>query len=728
MPEKDPLSAQAWRGRVEASRSVKKDLLRTWQDNVAYRKGKPFRVGSQTTDETVNVPEDWSRTKNKQSQLFYQIPEVKLKARRPEYIGATSVFAAALNFELTQRVHPEHMMNECLGDVINASGIAICEVGYEASFEDVALGGDAVQPSGFGGAEASVGSEYTLPSGSTAPPLSPMPGAPPGQQVTSEQPPQGIGAPPVPPTPPPSLATPMGPGGIPQQQTVARPIYECFYANRISPAHFLWPIEFIESDWQKASWLGREGYMPLAEAQRRKWVGADAKGVSINDSEWLLSMDDNVIRNKSTDQFVKYVVIYYRPHDFDAEEKDPRKIKQVILIDEGGEHGTKKVFDEDFKWQKYDPATRKWIGMTQFPIKVMTITYISDQAIPPSDSEIGRPQVKELIRARTDMQMQRRHSIPLRWYDVNMVDPMIGDRLRKGKWLDMIPMNGPGEHAIGEVARAQYPQQNFEFNKIAQTDLDKGWSMGDSQQSIATPGDTTAEEVRAMNQSLNVRLDFERSWVLRFFMQVAEGVAQLMQLFCDDEDYVWVVGEQGKQEMMAWNKQVISGEYVFEAKPDSQLRLDVTQERNQSLNLYKLLRKDPLINPTGLVQQLLEVHGLDPAKGMAPQEPPKPEPPKVSYSFKGEDLMNPLVVAVMQKGPTPITVQDIQAAQQLLQSATALPMPQQPMPEGQPAEGAPTGANPEHPGVPEQVEELDRRFVKSGTSVEGSRDSSLPAR
>lgn len=731
MPEQDPLSEKAWTGRVEASRSVKRDILRTWQDNVAYRKGKPFRTGS-NVDTMVNVPEDWSRTKNKQAQLFYQIPEVKLKARRPEFMGATAVFAAALNFELTQRVHPEHMMNECLADVINASGIAICEVGYDATFEDVPLG-----EAGLGaGGDSSLGLGADASASALPPPLSPsggamspMPGAP-GQQVTTEQPPQGLGAPPQPPVPPtpPTMPEMPGMGGA---QTVAKPIYECFFAERISPAHFLWPVEFVKSDWQKASWLGKEGYMLLAEAKRRKWVGPNAKGVSIDDRDWLLSMDDNAIRSKSTDSYIKYVICYYRPYDFDPEDKDPKKIKQVILVEEGGDEksGLKKVADEDFKWQKYDPQSGKWVGMTTYPIKVMTITYISDQAIPPSDSEIGRPQVRELIQARTDMQKQRARSLPLRWYDSNLIDPVIGDRLRKGKWEDMIPVNGPGDHAIGEVARAQYPQQNFEFDKIAKQDLDKGWSMGDSQQSVATPGDTTAEEVRAMQSSLNTRLDFERSWVLRFFMQVAEGVAQLMQMFCDKEDWVWVAGQNGEQELEKWNKDVISGEYIFEARPDSQLRLDVTQERNQALNLYKLLRKDPLINPTGLVQQLLEVHGLDPAKGMAPQEPPKPEPAKVSYSFKGEDLVNPLVVAVMQKGPTPITAEDIQAAQKLLESVATPPQPQMALPGGEPTPpSGPTGANPEHPGTPEVVPELDRRFVKSGTSVEGSRDSSLPAR
>lgn len=697
---KNPLSEGSWIGRISACRAIKRELLTTWRDNVSYRKGQPFK--SMPSDDTVNVPADWSRTKNKQSQLFYQVPEILLQPRRPEFASATSVFQAALNFELVERVHPEFMMNECLGDVINASGIAICKVGYEATFEDVDLGGENAEQPGMDVKEGEI-----------------LPNV--GEPQIPEVPGGGGGVPPPVPPPPPT----QGLGAPIQSQIVSNPIYECFYTNRISPAHFLWPVEFRKSDWQKAPWLGWEAYMPLAEAKRLKWVSETAKGVNINDSEWLLSTD-GTDKNRSTDSFIKYSEIFYRPSEFDPQEKDPRKIKRLVIVEEGGDGPKKKVIDEDFQWQRYDPMTRKWIGMTSFPIKVVTISYISDQAIPPSDSEMGRPQVKELIRARSQMMRQREHSLPLRWFDVNMVDDMIADRLRKGKFQDMIPMNGPGDKAIGEVARAQYPVQNFEFDKVARQDLDEAWSMGPAQQSQPTPGDTTAAEIKAMDSSMSVRLDFERSWILRFFVEVAMGVADLMQMFCDKEDYVYVLGVNGEKSLQAWNKDTVAGEYIFEAKPDSQLRLDVNQKRNEALNLYKLLRKDPLINPTGLVQELLELHGLDPAKSLAPPAPPQPEKPKVSYSFKGEDMVNPMVVAIMQKSDTPITAQDIQAAQQLLASVAAPVAPPmgQPLPQGTP-EG-PTGASPEHPGVPEVVQPLDRRFERSGTSVEGSRDSSKP--
>jgi len=662
-----PTSAGAWKGRISACKELRRSMLTTWQDNVSYRRGKPFRT--KPTDDTVNVPQDWSRTKNKQAKLFYQVPEIKLRPRMPEFAGAAPVFASAVNFQLTHKVKAHHMMNEVLADVINAAGIGVCKIGYEGKFDYKEA--TVQQEKDY---EADVWKEMQT-----------------AGQIESIQTPQAV--------------------------------YECYYARRISPAHFLWPSEFSGSDWQEAPWLGWEGYLPIAEARRRGWVDADFKGEEITDHEWRL-IKDYEEQQRSSDAYVRYSEIFYRCSVYDEKEKDPRKIKRVVIVN-GLPNDKAKVIDEEFKWQEYKQESGQWIGMTTFPIKVLTLTYISDMAVPPSDSEIGRPQVRELIRGRSQMVRQRESSLPMRWVDVNMVDEEIVDLMRKGKYQNIIPMNGPGNNAIGEVARAQYGRENFEFDKVAKQELDEAWSMGAPQQAAQQPGETTATEINAMQTALNERLDYERSMVLRFFMEVAEGVGSLMQLFSDDMDYAEVVGQTGLASLQAWNKEMIRGDFIFEAKPDSQLRVDVGQKRAESLNLYKLLRKDPLINPQGLVQEVLLMHGIDPTKAMAPPQPPKEEPPKKSYSFKGEDLLNPIVVAIIQQGPDPLTPDDIAAAKKLIEDAAGIEDPSMvPSPGQPPSEGAPTGENPEHPGPADVVQPLNRRYSEqSTTGVEGSRDS-----
>lgn len=676
----NPLSAASWMGRFQATREVRKALFKTWQENVAARVGKGER--RTPTGESVNVPADWARTKNKQAQLWYQVPEVQLEGRQEMYAALAATFASALNFELTEKMHTEHVMNECLGDVINASGIMIAKVGYEGQFENV-----------------------------------PMPLADP----TMQPPPQpGMGM------PQPDMGTEPPPTTM-----VPRAVYQCIYAERISPAHFLWPVEFIGSNWQKAHWLGWDGYKRVAEAVRLGWVPAGFEGTSIDDAEWLLIKEPG--DTKSQDGWVKFAEAFYRPAFFDPNEKDVRKIKRVVIV-EGLEGEKSKVVDEDFKWQQYDPQSFSWKGMTSFPIKVATIAHISDKAIPPSDSEMGRSQVRELNTTRAQFLQQRKHSMPLRWVDVNQVDEEIVERLRKGTWQDMIPMNGPGDHAIGEVARASFPHETWEGDRVIKADLDESWSMGQPQMSAPTKGDTTATEIRTMQTSLNVRLSFEQGWVLRFFIEIAQATASLMQLFYDQTEYVKVVGPDGIAKLQPFIGTATPGEYFFKTKPDSQLKLDAQQERSESLNLYKLLRQDPLINPTALVGAVLEKHGIDPTKVFAPPQPPKKEGPKVAYSFKGEDLLNPIAVALIQKGDTPLTPEDIAAAKALIGDVTdgLVGTPPTGAAGGAPpAAGGPppTGATPPHPGPAAKVPDLGRRYEhENDAGGEGTRDSGLPSK
>lgn len=702
------MSASKWWGRINACRRPRGERLKVWQDSVSYRRGKPFK--STPPEDTVNVPADWSRTKNKVSQLFMQVPEMILEPRHPRWAPQAPVFAAALNFELSEKIHLEHVMHECLADVVNAAGIMIAMVSFEASYQEEEQGEPAPDSEVVEGEVVPQAGGMTMPS--------PPPGPDAGMPMMAQ------GQPPAPPMA--SPGQPMPPQQ-PQIPSSLLPVYQCYEVRRLSPAHLVWPLEFVGSNWQRAPFIGHEGYMPLAEAVRLGWVPEGTQGVQIQDSEWLLV--NEYADMKPADSYIKYVELFVRPYYYDPAERDPRKIQRLVLIADRDGDRDQFAVNEPFKWQKQTPDG-KWIGMTDFPIKVGTLTHVSDMAIPPSDSEIGRPQVRELIKARTQMMRQRDHSLPLRWFDVNQVDPIVATKLRNGKMQDMIPMNGPGDHAIGEVARAQYPNENWNFDKIIKADLDESWSMGAMQQGLTQPGDTTATEVKAISGANDLRLSLEQQWVMRFVVEIAQAVGSLMQMFSDGQEYVPIVGDDGLRALQAWDKNAIQGEYIFKYKPDSQLRLDVSQRRAEGLNLYKLLRKDPRINPELLIRRVLEDHGLDWTKMIVPQSPPQPEKPKVSASFKGDDLMSPMAVALLNKSDTPISQQDIEAAKQLIQSSAPSQVPPEPQgpPMGGPQLPPGPGAQQPHPGPADVVQPLNRRYEVGGDhGAPGSRDSGMPA-
>jgi len=678
-----------WHTKIAACRKKREKLNKTWQVNVDFRKNKVYAATDETQDR-IAVPVDWARTKNKIAQLFFQVPAIKAKARRPEFVGAAALYAAAVTFELEHEIRAHHLMDECLSDAVNAAGMGIALIGYDASFEEV-----------------------------TTPAID-LSVRTPAEIEAMQQPPAPPAAPAAAPAPPadgmePPAAAPVAPPttGIPQMDA-KRTVYQCYYGRRISPSQFLWPPDFTGSDWQKAEWLGYEDRIPLAEALRRKWVDDDYEAEMGDKLESMSSSEDQDPDSEPVGKYVKFSQIFYKKSVLDPEEKDPRKLGMVVMID-----GKKEpVVDEDFRWQAYDAQTRTWGGLTSFPLKVLTLVYVSDEDVPPSDSEIGRPQVKELNKSRTQMLQQRDRSAPMRWFDVNMVDEAIADQMEHGTYQGMIPMNGPGNNAIGEVARANYPRETFQFQQIIEKDLDSGWSMGPDQLGYAMGGDTSAAEANHIANAASVRLDYERAKVLRFFLDIAEGVGSLLQLFQDDEKWVELEGPDGLKQLQAWNNSKVRGDYAFEAKPDAAIKIDVGQKRVESLNVYKLLRRDPLANGQEILKDVLEWHGFDLSKAMVPPAPPPPKPATLRYTFKGEDLTNPVVVALVQaNSEKPLTPQDLAAAKKLMSDAGIPVMAPQVMPVPQPNQHGqlPTveqvaAGKAKHPGPPEQVDPLGQRY------------------
>src|SRR5262249_30441975 len=120
-------SAKAWRSRIDACKTYRRQLLPDWQLNIDYRRGKPFTSDSDQDRVAVNI--DWPSTKAKQAQLFSQVPQVHITPPLP---GCEKRLTAALTGAGVGVAR-----DECLPDCINAAGIGAVIVAYEARTEDV---------------------------------------------------------------------------------------------------------------------------------------------------------------------------------------------------------------------------------------------------------------------------------------------------------------------------------------------------------------------------------------------------------------------------------------------------------------------------------------------------------------------------------------------------------------------------------------------------------------
>jgi hypothetical protein len=628
MSEKD---SAAWRGRIEAASKNRQDFLTSWQTNVSFRVQKPFSgdvvsVESQEADR-LSLPEDWARTKQKTAQLMFYLPKVVAKATEPLWQEMAPVVTEALNKTMRKECQARYMIDECLADVINASGVMVSMVGVDLRYEQVDIEEKIFDP------------------------------------VLQQEIPTG------------------------QMIQVPRLASRRFYWKRISPALFLWPAEFTGSNWDEAPWLGREYFLTLAQAKQRFKLPADWEPKESAKPELVSDRVRNETSKQYGTSYVKVQEIWYKACEYDESVARPDALRRLTFVD-SYEHP---VEHEAPEWQEWvdaqeavpegppgpdgNPTTPPrpeipghFRGIRKFPIRVETLTYVSDTSIPPSDSEAGRPQVREMIKSRSQMIRQRDHSIPLRWYDVNRVDDAVIQNFRNGVYQDFIPMNGTGDRAIGEVARANYPRENFEFTNVIGADLDRSWALSNNQLATLTDTERSATEVKQVGAAADTRLFYEKDKINNYIVGGVEVLYSLMQLFMDEPAWVTVVGQDGADVLKQATPDMFQAEYEFEFVPDSSDRVDQTTKLDKTLKAYNLLGGSPGINRQELERQVIVDLGLDPQKIIAPPPEPQPEKPNISYRFGGEDMLNPIALALLLKSEQ-VTPEEIKAAAMVLQDA-----------------------------------------------------------
>lgn len=674
-----PFDPTTFRAQIDASVTNRKDFLRTWIDNVAHRVQKPFGAQTDTTtQDRVAVPEDWARTKQKQSQLAFHLPKVVALPLSEKTRESAPGVAAYINWVMRHEVGAHYTVDEVLADGINAAGLMVSVVGVDIRKEKIQV---PTQLPPIEGVDPETGLPVALPN--------------PEQGKIMEE--------------------------------VERIVHQEFYWRRISPAAFLWPAEFTGSNWDEAPWLGYETWIPLQEALKLyPSLPRDFKATTHKPN--LLSEDivSGTVK-KGNEGYVKAQIVWYKAALYDPLIQHPKHLRVVVFI----EGHDKPVVNEDSEWQKFveesvNPETgetepSRYLGLCKFPIRVETLTYVSDCAVPPSDSEAARPQVREMIKSRSQMLRQRDSAIPIRWFDVNRLDETIAERIRNGDWMDMIPVNGPGDRVIGEVARANFPRESTALFQIIGGDLDRSWSLSNNQLATMNSTERSATEVRAVQDAGTVRLDYEKERVNRYIVGAAEVLFSLMQLFLNRKQYVAVVQPGGNEVLQAFDRAALAGDYAFDFLPDSSDRIDAVTRQQNLVKLYNLLGNSPSTNKAYVEEQIWIAHGIDPARAVAPPKEPTPPPPNISFRFSGEDMLNPMAVALMNKAGYALTPDDIKGAAQMIQDAIKQmaeakqrvfgePAPEiAAAPPTQPTDGAPGPETQPQTTPPELVEPILKR-------------------
>ena len=616
---KDSTTTALKSGAARCKRERRK-LVDDWSINVDYLRGKPFDQESDSDRIYVNVDNPMAR--RKVAQIASQLPEARLLAKNPKVAPVLGAFAKRLNQEI-RGAKVGATIFEAAKDSVNAAGFGFALCGYEARTES------RIVP--------------------TADPATLSPDQAAGLEAANQLDPQ-------------QAAELFKAYGI-ATTTVEKVVSSRLYARRCSPSDFLWPLEFERSDFDEAPWLGHSGRMRKAEAkvalkltdeELDKICGGERSGVDVN------LRDSTDMQQSDTNDIVEYDEIFYWRALFDAETKHYDCIWRVVFVD-----GLDRIpVHGQWDGQKYIEGVG-YVGATKLPIRVLTLDYVSDDAIPPSDSAVARPQVNEKMRSRTQMYQQRARSLPMRWHDVNKLDPLTSSNLMRGVIQGSIPVKGDGSRVLGEVARANYPNEDFEIDRITDRDINAQWGMDSNQQGQFATGRRTAREAEVVQANFATQTGFQRARVAAFFCGIAEVMAGLLTLH--GEDLPHPPAEQGAQPM---DTAQLSQQFDYYVLPDSTVLLDANQRADQLMSYLDMVGKSGYVNPEPIIAEISMLKGVDPSSVMIKPEAKKAEPPSISYRFTGgQDLTNPVVLAMLiheDKAPSP---EELKAAFKLLEAA-----------------------------------------------------------
>lgn len=600
-----------WWKRIDASDERIKHLEEGWDTllteylPVVKKTGEP---------ETVRVPKHFRNVHSKIGQLFYRTPELALVPKDPGPANNTqpapqppmpgmpppppltladtiAVKRAVLSYYLGRdEINYVRLMDELLFDVLAWAGIGCSKIGYTCVTKPI-------QKPVMG-----------------PPPPSPM--APPPAQPGSVL---GLTGP----APPPPQPVPqMGPDGQPLMQTEDVPIYEEYYERRFSPKKLITNADLRSTQVDKdATFTGMHFFMGSTKAQKRYNLSPDdVKNVAEDDKVHKYDADE---QSRTQTQLVHGVELFIRASEF-TEEVHPQVIYQLVLL---------KGMKQPVVWR---PSPDQTIGpdgkltedsLIGFPIKVLTIRDLADNLYTPSDSAFTNNLIKQLTTYRKQAVEIRDAAIGHYAYDTGAFDPDVVDKFKNATAPRYLPVEegklaGGIDKILSRTPQVTAPPDNARDQELFSRDIDETLGIGANQS--GAPEDTvrTATETATVQASVSSRNNKELSRVVDFFLDSCRKLDQLLMRYQTMLSYIHIAGDNGGQRMLTWNNQHISGRYLYDIAPDSQMAPDSEREFQLLLNYYNLTANDPLSNRLYLLRRLARMRGLDPMQ--ATQEPPPP--------------------------------------------------------------------------------------------------------
>lgn len=397
-------------------------------------------------------------------------------------------------------------------------------------------------------------------------------------------------------------------------------VHEAYRCSHIPPGRMLFQPEFIGSDYDKAGYIGFRFIEDVPPGT------PNARTTRLQDDEELLSRPPTE-SSSSTRTYLIVDAIWFKAALFMDDVKDPEEIWQLEWVQDAPEP---RVF-EACPYQKF-PG---------FPVKVLTTRYVSDSALPPSDTTITRNLVDAKSIGLTQQLLHRERTLPQNLIDTSRVGPDELAKIEANVQDSFIGMPMPiTPDLCAPLMKGALPQETYVLENSIDAMIEKAWSMGANQVGRQTRGSHTATELQIIQTNMDTRLGYEQDKVTVFFLtKLVRCIAALIQQYApQDGGYVRVLGANGAQALQQWTGTQIQGDFAFSIKINSQLRPDSVADMQRISNWINFSARSPFINQQTNWKLAAEAFGFDPTQLIVQPPPPQPEPPKIALTFTGADL------------------------------------------------------------------------------------------
>lgn len=422
---------------------------------------------------------------------------------------------------------------------------------------------------------------------------------------------------------------------------------ECFF-RRISVKALLLPEDFEDTDYDRASFVGYRFRLPIPQARREFGLPPDwtptggSSGMTVETSftqgqRGASAADSNLVGG------VK--VWYYAAQLADSGVSHPHAIREFVLLD--GEQ--QPVLHRDCPYQSFGPDGDLTIDSIRgYPLRMLALRDLTDSPWVQADSTLTAPLTSEGNTYRTQVLRARDSNRLILLTEVTQIDEGAIESVKANPILSQIGLSvvpvREGALARGvDAVMKQVPtltlgRETYAGMDRIDRDRERILGLGQNQSGQQTDSKRTATEVQNMQRNTEARFEQERGRVLAYFLGVVRMLSALTLRYGDR----WAVQILGQQRAQMWSQgKAALGAFQFELQHDSGKYQDIEDTRRQILQVANFALRSPHVNQGFIWGRIADVMGWPRQEALAEPQPPKPEPPKVTFSVSGPDLVSP---------------------------------------------------------------------------------------